>query len=344
MVIRGLTEEAEMMVIGGGPGGYVAAIRAAQLGLKVLLVERAAVGGVCLNHGCIPSKALITAAEDYAHAKKGKVPGIAHTVSLDFAKVQEWKQDVVKQMTQGVDKLLKGNKVQVLKGEAFFASRDEIRITTETGEHNFHFQHAIIATGSRPVELEFLPFTRRVVSSSAALDFTDIPTQLVVVGGGYIGVELGQAYAKLGTQVTILEGTDSILPNLEPSLTRLVLRNLKESGVNVVTKALAKSAAESATDVTLFYEVNGEKRAVTAEYVLVTVGRRPNTEGLGLSDLGIEVDAKGLIVVDQQGKTSVPNIFAIGDIVAGPALAHKASYEGKVAAEAAVGKYSTVNY
>lgn len=344
MVVGELTEAAEMIVVGGGPGGYVAAIRAAQLGMKVLLVEKAEVGGVCLNRGCIPSKALITAAEDYANAKKGKVPGIAHAVSLDFTKVQEWKRGVVRQMTQGVDQLLKGNKVQVLKGEAFFVNRDEIRVMMEMEAHNYQFQHAIIATGSRPVELASLPFGKRIISSTEALDFTEVPARLVVVGGGYIGVELGQAYAKLGAQVTILEGTESILPNLDPTLTRLVLRNLKESGVEVATKALVKSAEESETEVILSYEVNGAERAVTADYVLVTVGRRPNTEELGLPALGIEVDAKGVITVDKQGRTSVPNIFAIGDIVAGPALAHKASYEGKVAAEAAAGQSSAVDY
>lgn len=344
MVVGELTEETEMMVIGGGPGGYVAAIRAAQLGLKVTLVEKAEVGGVCLNRGCIPSKALITAAEDYANAKKGKVPGITHTVSLDFAKVQEWKQSVVKQMTSGVEKLLKGNKVQVLKGEAFFVSRDEVRVMTETEAHNYHFGHAIIATGSRPVELLSLPLGKRIVTSTEALSFAEVPERLVVVGGGYIGVELGQAYAKLGAKVTILEGTGSILPTLDPAMTRLVLRSLKEDGVEVVTNALAKTAVEGASDVTLTYEVNGSESTVTSDYVLVTVGRRPNTEELGLAEIGVAADAKGFITVDQQGKTSVPNIFAIGDIVAGPALAHKASYEGKVAAEVAAGKPSAVDY
>ncbi len=344
MVVGELTEEVELIVIGGGPGGYVAAIRAAQLGLQVLLIEKEDIGGVCLNRGCIPSKALITAAEDYAKGIKGNVPGIEHSVTIDFFKVQEWKESVVKKMTQGVDTLLKGNQVKILKGEAFFVGPDEVRVMTDTEAHNYHFQHCIIATGSRPVELASLPYGKRVLTSTEALSLQNVPKRLAIVGGGYIGIELGQAYAKFGSQVTILEGTPSILPAFDPSITRLIMRSLKEWKVEVVTGALAKSAVESADDVQLTYEVNGEERAVIADYVLVTVGRRPNTDELGLNAAGIAVDEKGLIPVDQQGRTSESRIFAIGDVVAGPALAHKASYEGKVAAEAIAGQHSAVDY
>ncbi len=344
MVVGELTEEVQMVVIGGGPGGYVAAIRAAQLGLQVMLIEIEDIGGVCLNRGCIPSKALITAAEDYAKGKNGNVPGIDHVVTLDFRKVQEWKDSVVTKMTQGVDMLLKGNKVRVVKGEAFFVGPQEVRVMTDTEAHNYHFTHCIIATGSRPVELASLPFGKRVLTSTEVLALGEVPKRLAIVGGGYIGIELGQAYAKFGAKVTILEGTPSILPAFDPSITRLIGRSLKEWQVEVVTGALAKSAVESADEVRLTYEVNGEEHAVSADYVLVTIGRRPNTDELGLDAAGITLDGKGLIPVDHQGRTSVANIFAIGDIVAGPALAHKASYEGKVAAEAAAGMHSAVDY
>ena len=344
MVVGEVTEEVEMVVIGGGPGGYVAAIRAAQLGLQVLVIEKAEIGGVCLNSGCIPAKALITAAQDYAVGKKAKVPGIDHAVTLDFMKVQEWKQGVVKQMTQGVDRLLKGNKVQMLQGEAFFVSPSEVRVMTASEAHNYHFKHCIIATGSRPVQLASLPFGKRVLTSTEALALQDVPKRLAIVGGGYIGVELGQAYAKFGTKVTILEAAASILPAVDPSFTRLVLHNLKEWEVDVFSRTLVKSATENADEVQLIYEENGEERGLTVDYVLVTVGRRPNTDELALDAIGITVDEKGLIPVDQQGRTQVAGIFAIGDVVAGPALAHKASYEGKVAAEVAAGKHSAVDY
>ncbi len=344
MVVGELTEEVEMLVIGGGPGGYVAAIRAAQLGMRVTLVEKDEIGGVCLNRGCIPSKALIVAAEDYAAGQKPKVPGIAHAVTLDFTKVQVWKDSVVRQMTQGVDTLLKGNKVTVVKGEAFFVSPTEVRVMTETEAHNYRFKRCIIATGSRPAELRSLPYGGRVLTSTEALALPEVPTRLAIVGGGYIGVELGQAYAKFGAKVTILEGTGSILPNLDPIATRFVARGLKEWGVEVYTNALAKSVSSTEDGVRLVYDANGEDRAVEADYVLVTVGRRPNTDGLELQAAGIATDDHGLIPVDSTGQTKAAGVYAIGDVVAGAALAHKASYEGKVAAEAAAGQRVAVDY
>lgn len=344
MVVGEFTEEVDVLVIGAGPGGYVAAIRAAQLGKQVTVVDKAEVGGVCLNRGCIPSKALISAAHHYEAAKEQPFPGVETTAKLDYGKVQAWKQTVVDKMTGGVKTLLKGHKINVIEGEVFFTKPDEVRVMKEHESERFRFTDCIIATGSRPIELRSLPYGPRVLSSTEALSLPHVPESLVVIGGGYIGMELGQAYAKFGSSVTIIEGTESILPTFDAQLTRLVTRNLKKYNVTVHSKALAKSVKETDKDVTLTFEVNGEEKSVTAEYVLITVGRRPNTDELGLESAGIKVGDKGLIEVDAQCRTNVPHIYAIGDIVAGPALAHKASYEGKVAAEAIAGQNSAVDY
>lgn len=345
MVVGEFTEEVDVVVIGAGPGGYVAAIRAAQLGKQVTVVEKAELGGVCLNRGCIPSKALITAAHHYEAAKTQPFPGISTpNVELDFAKVQAWKQSVVDKMTGGVKTLLKGNKVNVIQGEAFFSKPNEVRVMSEHEGKTLRFNHAIIATGSRPIELKSIPFGGRVLSSTEALTLDHVPESLIVIGGGYIGIELGQTYAKFGSKVTIVEGTPSILPTFDEQLSRLVIRNLKKYGVEIYTNAMAQGVEETGNGITLTFTVDGKEQKVTAEYVLVTVGRRPNTDGLGLEQIGVKIGEKGLIEVDKQGRTSVPNIFAIGDIVPGAALAHKASYEGKVAAEAIAGHPSAVDY
>lgn len=344
MVVGELTEEAEVIVIGGGPGGYVAAIRAAQLGKQVTLIDKDDLGGVCLNRGCIPSKALISASHQYGAAREQAFPGIETTAKLDFPKVQAWKQSVVDKMTGGVKTLLKGNKVTVIRGEVFFNKVNEVRVMTEVEGHNYRFEHCIIATGSRPVELKSVPFGKRVLSSTEALALDEVPASLIVIGGGYIGMELGQAFARFGAKVTIVEGTDSILPTFDAQLSRLVGRALKQHKVDVYTGALAKAVKESKNGVTLTFTVNGEEQSVSADYILVTVGRLPNTEELGLDTIGVKMGEKGLIEVDEQCRTNVRGIYAIGDIVAGPALAHKASYEGKVAAEAIAGQSSVVDY
>ena len=345
MVVGEFTEDVDLLILGGGPGGYVAAIRAAQLGKSVTVVDKAELGGVCLNRGCIPSKALISAAHHYEAAKESPFPGIATTVTgLDFGKVQVWKQSVVDKMTGGVKTLLKGNKVNVVQGEAFFTGNNEVRIATEYEGKRYRFQDCIIATGSRPIQLRSLPYGKRVLSSTEALTLPEVPKHLVVVGGGYIGIELSQVYAKFGAKITVIEGTDSILPTFDPQLTRLVSRNLKKYGVDVYTSALAQSVEEHEEGITLNFKVKDEEKSVVADYILVTVGRQPNTDELGLEAAGVKVSDKGLIEVDAQCRTCVPHIFAIGDVVPGLALAHKASYEGKVAAEVIAGKSAAVDY
>lgn len=331
----------EVLVLGAGPGGYVAAIRAAQLGKKVLLVDKEEIGGVCLNRGCIPSKALISAADRYEKAKESDEMGISvGHVSINMEKTQLWKQGVIDKLTSGVKTLLKGNGVTVLHGEGSLAGPNELKVKHGEDEETYRFQHCILATGSRPVEIPSLPFGPRILSSTEALKLDRIPASLLVVGGGYIGIELGTTFAKFGSKVTILEGTPSILPGFEKPITQMVRKKLKKLGVEIITDAMAKGSCEKDGGIEVTAEVKGKETLLTAEYCLVTVGRRPNTDGIGLEKAGIEKDGKGLIAVDCQGRTSNEIIFAIGDIVAGPALAHKASYEGKVAAEAIAGKDS----
>jgi dihydrolipoamide dehydrogenase len=345
MVVGEFTTEVDVLVIGAGPGGYVAAIRAAQLGKSVAVVEKAELGGVCLNVGCIPSKALIHAAHTYEHAQHTQNMGITmENVKVDFAKVQEWKAGIVNQLTGGVGKLFKGNKIQVIPGEALFVSENEVRVFHGYDVNRYKFNHCIIATGSRPIELPAFPFGKRVLSSTEALALTEIPKSMVVIGGGYIGIELGTVFAKFGTKVTVLEGSEQILPGFEAEMTRLVDRRLKKLGAEIHTKAFAQGMEETENGVIVKAEVKGEVKSFEAEYVLVTVGRRPNTDELGLRDIGMKLTERGYIVVDKQGRTNIPNVYAIGDIVEGPALAHKASYEGKVAAEAIAGHPAEVDY
>ncbi|MCL6585844.1 MAG: dihydrolipoyl dehydrogenase [Anoxybacillus sp.] len=345
MVVGDFAIETETLVVGAGPGGYVAAIRAAQLGQKVTIVEKGNLGGVCLNVGCIPSKALISAGHRYEVATHSEDMGIkAENVTVDFTKVQEWKASVVKKLTSGVEGLLKGNKVEIVRGEAYFVDANTVRVMTETSAQTYKFKNAIIATGSRPIELPAFKFSKRVLDSTGALNLPEIPKSLVVIGGGYIGTELGTAYANFGTKVTILEGADEILSGFEKQMSAVVKRRLKKKGVEVFTNALAKGVEEREDGVTVTFEVQGETKTIDAEYVLVTVGRRPNTDELGLEQVGVKMTERGLIEIDKQCRTSVPNIYAIGDIVPGPPLAHKASYEGKIAAEAIAGHPSEMDY
>ncbi|PWA13363.1 dihydrolipoyl dehydrogenase [Pueribacillus theae] len=347
MVVGDFAEEIDTLIIGSGPGGYVAAIRAAQLGQKVTLVERGeTLGGVCLNVGCIPSKALISTSHKVEEMKNSSDLGITvDNVNVDFSKVQDWKNSVVKKLTGGVEGLMKGNKVEVVKGEAYFSDEKTVRVTKdEYTTQTYKFNNCIIATGSRPIELPNFKWSDRVISSTEALSLNEIPKKLVVIGGGYIGTELGTAYANFGTEVVILEGEKQILSGFEKQMGMLVSRSLKKKGAEIYTGAMAQSVEEKEDGVVVTAEIKGETKTFEADYVLVTVGRRPNTDELGLEQIGVELTDKGLIKVDNQCKTNIDGIYAIGDVVSGPALAHKASYEGKVAAEAISGKPSQVDY
>lgn len=345
MVVGDFPIETDTIVIGAGPGGYVAAIRAAQLGQKVTIVEKGELGGVCLNVGCIPSKALLSASHRFHNAQHSEDMGVvAEKVALNFEKVQEFKNGVVKKLTGGVAGLMKGNKIDVVNGEAYFVDENNLKVMTEKASQTYTFKNAIIATGSRPIEIPNFKFGKRVIDSTGALSLQEVPKKLVVVGGGYIGSELGTAYANFGSEVTILEGAKDILGGFEKQMTQIVKKGLKAKGVEIVTEAMAKSAEETENGVKVTYEAGGETKEIDADYVLVTVGRRPNTDELGLEELGLKMSNRGLVEVDEQSRTSISNIYAIGDIVAGPPLAHKASYEAKVAAEAIAGEKSAVDY
>ncbi|MFD1954746.1 dihydrolipoyl dehydrogenase [Paenibacillus thailandensis] len=346
MVVGDASLDIDTLVIGAGPGGYVAAIRAAQLGQNVLVVDKEYVGGVCLNVGCIPSKALISAAHQYESINHASAFGIeAGEAKVNFSKVQEFKNGVVKKLTGGVASLLKANKVQYFNGEVMFINENEARVFNDQEAPRYRFKNCIIATGSRPIELKAFPFKGRIISSTGALSLPEVPKSLIVIGGGYIGIELGQMYSKFGTKVTVIEGGDTILPGFDKDMSSIVAKKLKGTNVDIVTGAMAQSAEQTDSDVTLTYKVGDKEEKVTAEYLLVTVGRRPNTDGeLGLELAGVKVSERGLIEVDSQTRTSNPNIYAIGDVIAGPALAHKAMYEGRVAAEAIAGLPSVVDY
>ncbi|MGM9923300.1 MAG: dihydrolipoyl dehydrogenase [Bacillus sp. (in: firmicutes)] len=345
MVVGDFPIETDTLVIGAGPGGYVAAIRAAQLGQKVTVVEKGTVGGVCLNVGCIPSKALISAGHRYDHAKNSADMGItAENVQVDFSKVQEFKSSVVKKLTGGVASLLKGNKIETVYGEAYFVDENSVRVMDEKSAQTYTFKHAIIATGSTPIEIPGFKYSKRIIDSTGALNLQELPKSIVVIGGGVIGTELGGAYANFGTKITILEGGPEIIPGFEKQMSTLVKRNLANKGATIVTNALAKGVEEFEDKVIVTYEAKGQEEKIEADYVLVTVGRKPNTREMGLEEIGIKLTDRGLIETDKQCRTSVSNIFAIGDIISGPQLAHKASYEGKIAAEVIAGHPSEIDY
>lgn len=334
-------EAVDALVIGSGPGGYEAARRCAQLGMKTSIVERAQLGGVCTHVGCIPSKALIAEAHRYASSRHwGQIEGSAF-----FSNAQAFKQGVVTKQAGGVRYLLNAAGVQILEGEAGFIDEHTAAVKQTGTDRVISFKHAILATGSRPIQLPALPFGGRILSSSEALSLSHIPTRLVVIGGGYIGVELGQMYANFGTKVTMLEAGERVLPGFEAELAAPVIRQLQADGITILTEATAVKAEQTADGLTLHYLKNGELHRIDAEHVLVTVGRKPNTDGsLGLERIKLPLTSKGQLETDGQCRTAIPHIFAIGDVAKGPSLAHKASYEAKVAAEAIAGKPSAVDY
>lgn len=345
MVVGDFPVEVDTFIVGAGPGGYVAAIRAAQLGQKVTIVDKGALGGVCLNVGCIPSKALIQAGHAAAQAHGSEDMGIStENVTVDFSKVQKWKGSVVNKLTSGVEGLLKGNKVDIVKGEVYFVDKNTAKVMDDKSSQTYKFNNCIIATGSSPIEIPSFKFSDRVLDSTGALELKEIPKKMIVIGGGYIGTELGSAYANLGTEITVLEGLKDILGGFEKQLTQIVKKRLKKNNVDIITEATAKGVEETKDGVKVSYESNGKEETIEADYVLVTVGRRPNTEEIGLEQAGVETDDKGLIKIDKQCRTSIDNIYAIGDIVKGLPLAHKASYEGKVAAEVISGEKSEIDY
>lgn len=335
----------DTVIIGSGPGGYVAAIRAAQLGQQVTLIEKHVIGGTCLNVGCVPSKALLHAGHQWVSLKQAAKYGITATATLDFTQTQTWKtMQVVDKLRMGVTQLLKKNKVTILKGEARFSGKNTLSVTTDGKSDEFTFKNAIIATGSRPIDIKAAPFGPRIVDSTGLLNTPTLPQSLVVIGAGYIGSELAEAFASFGSAVTLIEATPTILPGFNTKLSDLVKRNLTKLGVSILTDAKVTATQEHSDKVTVTYVKGETTLSIDAELVLVSVGRRPNTDALNLAAAGLSPDPKGLIPVNAQSRTNNPQIYAIGDVVAGLALAHKASYEAKIVAEAIAGHPVSIDY
>jgi dihydrolipoamide dehydrogenase len=332
----------EALVIGAGPGGYVAGIRLGQLKKKAMVVERDKPGGICLNVGCIPSKALINAAKYYDKLRHGADIGIlADNLRVDMPKMQTWKGEVVSKLTGGVKILLKANGCDYRTGVARLVSRNTVELTEADGKKvTIVADNIVIATGSRPIEIPGFKFDgNRIVDSTGALAFDAVPERFVVIGGGYIGIEIGTLYAKLGAKVTVVEALPGILTGNDPDIVQVVARKLKKLGVEVMTGAKAKSWSEKGGRASLVLDVGGvDSKEVTldADKVLVSVGRRPNFENLGLEEVGVKVE-RGFITVDKRMRTNVPGIYAIGDVAGQPMLAHKASREAEVVAEVIAG-------
>jgi dihydrolipoamide dehydrogenase len=336
------TRNYDAVVIGAGPGGYVAAIRLAQLGKKVALVEKEALGGVCINWGCIPSKALIAAANVVDEVRGAAERGIlVEAPRVDLARLREFKDAVIKKMVGGISLLEKGNGVEVVKGTARFVSPTAVEVTGGAEPVRLEAPALILATGARTIEIPGFPFDGKDVwSAREAVDLPEVPKRLVVIGGGIIGMELGTVYAKLGAQVTFLEALPQILTGVDVEAVRVVQRALKERGVAVHVEAKARGFERKTGALVVKAEVAGAELAIECDKILVAVGMRPSVEGLGLESAGVKVGPRGFVEVDAQYRTNVPSIFAIGDICGAPLLAHKASKEGEIAAEAIAGKKS----
>lgn len=344
MVVGDFAQGTQVAVIGGGPGGYVAAIRAAQLGLEVLLVEREHLGGVCLNWGCIPSKALIHAAGLKREIERGAAFGIsAGPVTIDLAKLMAWKDGVVEKLRAGVAALMKQYRVEVVAGTARLTGDREFVVETDDSRHRFEFEHLILATGSSAIDIPSLPRDGKlVIDSKDALGLTTIPGRLVVVGAGAVGLELGTVYAKLGSKVSILDVSERLLPMLDPQIARVLEGSLRALGIDLLLGSkLLDMARDGAGGATVRYATPKGEASLGADRILVAAGRRPNTAGIGLETAGVAVDQRGFVTVNRQMRTGVKGIYAIGDIVAGPMLAHRASYQGKIAAEVIAGRPAT---
>ena len=342
-------EEFDFLVIGGGPGGYVGAIRAAQLGLKTACIEsRGTLGGTCLNVGCIPSKALLHSSDLYKKAKtEFKNIGInINEPSLDLAKMMSHKAKGVEGLTKGIEFLFKKNKITYIKGFGSFKDKNTISVIDQSNnQKDYRFKNAIIATGSVPTSLPNIEIDEKtVVSSTGALNLSSVPKKLVVVGGGYIGLEMGSVWLRLGAEVQVIEYLDYITPGMDREVSDAFLKILQKQGMqfNLSTKVISVKKNKNGATVTV--EKSGAKSDINCDIVLMSVGRKPNTVGLNLDKIGVKLDSKGRIETDHKYKTNLDNIYAIGDVIDGPMLAHKAEEEGIAIAELLSGKSGHVNY
>jgi len=332
-------KDSDLVVIGAGPGGYVCAIRAAQLRLRTIVVEMDRLGGECLNYGCIPSKSLITVSKLYAKVKEAERFGLkVRGVELDYITMQKWKSEVVAKLASGIESLFKGNGVEVLMGEAEILETNRVRVRSRTGTEEINTKKIVLATGTRPIDLPGVGFDGKlVISSKEALELAKAPDSLLVVGGGVVGLEFASMYQKLGSQITIVELTDQLLPGTDPELVRVVQRKLESKGAKVYLNSRVVSIDKLQTHILAKVETGSGGVAVESEKLLLSVGRRPRTEGLNLTKIGVWTDERGYIKTDEHMMTNVSGIYAIGDVRGPPLLAHKASKEGIVAAESASG-------
>ncbi|MFT7617111.1 MAG: dihydrolipoamide dehydrogenase [Planctomycetota bacterium] len=335
-------KRAQAVVIGAGPGGYVAAIRLAQLGVQTVIIERDELGGVCLNWGCIPSKAYIGAADVFSsiqHADEIGIKTAKPTIDLD--KTRQWKDTIVKRLTTGIGGLLTNAGVETVFGEARFKDKNTLIIKDKDGkESELGFDNCMIGTGSRSLEIPPFPYDGKdVISSTEALDLTKVPKDLCVIGGGVIGLEIGIYLNTFGANVTVVEMLDQVLPGIDPEIVKALSRELKKKKIKVhtKTKALGYTGKNGKLEVQI-EDAKGKKSSIPADKILVSVGRRPNTESLALDKVGVELDARGFIKVNNKLQTNQPNIYAIGDVCGGMLLAHKASKEGLVAAAVIAGQ------
>ena len=329
----------DVLVIGGGPGGYVAAIKLGQLGRKALVVDRDKMGGECLNYGCIPSKALINAAGTIYKPKKAEALGVKADITIAWPRTIAWKNVMVGAFVKNVGLLVKGNHGDILMGSARFTGKNTAEVTGADGKKEIvEFSQAIVATGSQSSSLPGFPIDgTNIVGSKEALDLTEPPKSLVVIGGGVIGLEIGTFFAKLGTKVTVVEFLDALLPVIEKDMVVPVTRVLGRLGVDVLLSSKAKSWVKKGKLLELIVETPDGEKKISCEKILMAVGRAPRTKDLGLEAAGVEVDKRGHIVVDTEMMSSVPGIYAIGDCVGQPYLAHKASREGVLAAQSIAG-------
>ncbi len=333
----------DLIVLGAGPGGYAAAFRASDLGLKVGLVERNSdLGGVCLNVGCIPSKAFLHAAKILDDSKEAEVSGIVFKEpEINLSKMKEWKNNIIGGLTGGLSGLAKQRGVDVIRGTAKFSSKNEIEVNHESDSRRISSNQFIIAVGSEPAELSFLPDDPRIIDSTGALEPDQIPNDILIIGGGIIGLEMATIYSALGSEVTIVELTKQLMPGTDPDLVRPLERILNKKCKKIMKSSQVISASASDEGISVSFKKDDEEFSEIFQNVLVAIGRKSNGSLLGLDEIGVNVDERGIINVDKQFRTTVESIFAIGDVIGDPMLAHKASHEGKIAAEVAAGHKST---
>lgn len=340
------TIKKKALIIGAGTGGYPCAIRLGQLGVDAVLVEKDKPGGVCLNWGCIPSKALISATKLHHKALHASEMGLSFSGgAVDMAQMQKWKGGIVKKLTGGVATLVKGAGTQYITGTAEFVAPKQVRVRYADGKPDdiIEAEHVVIATGSVPIEIPGFKFDgKRVIDSTGALDLASVPKRMVCVGGGIIGLELGQTFQRLGTQLIVLEGLGRILNGVDAECAEVVARQIKKDGGQIFVNAKAVGWEERSGEAVVKAEIDGKVQEFPTDVILVAVGRRPVTRGFGLEKTGVVVDQRGFITVDKRQQTNVQGIYAVGDVCGQPMLAHKASHEGEVLAEVIAGK-KTIN-